>query len=129
MERLTDKSEYCEWCDFDKNTCKMYENCYERKIVAKLREYEDAEEQGLLLRLPCKVGEKVWIAYRDGFVEEMTITGINTMIEHDRIYFDDGCQYTIWNKDYSDFKRWVFPTKEEAEAALEKMKGEEHETD
>lgn len=26
----------------------------------RLKEYEDADEQGLLLRLPCKVGDKVW---------------------------------------------------------------------
>ena len=26
----------------------------------RLKEYEDAEEQGLLFRLPCKVGDTVW---------------------------------------------------------------------
>ena len=26
----------------------------------KLKEYEDLEEQGLLLKLPCKVGDTVW---------------------------------------------------------------------
>lgn len=29
--------------------------------IGKLTEYEDAEEQGLLLRLPCKVGGKVYV--------------------------------------------------------------------
>ena len=29
-----------------------------RKCCNKLAEYEDAEEQGLLLRVPCKVGER-----------------------------------------------------------------------
>lgn len=36
------------------------ENDYFISVQEKLREYEDAEEQGLLLRLPCKVGDKVW---------------------------------------------------------------------
>ena len=31
-----------------------------RKVLRKLAEYEDLEEQGLLLRLPCKVGTEVW---------------------------------------------------------------------
>lgn len=31
-----------------------------RAIYDKLCEYEDAEEQGLLVRLPCKVGDTVW---------------------------------------------------------------------
>lgn len=31
------------------------------KILTKLAEYEDLEEQGLLLKLPCKVGDSVFI--------------------------------------------------------------------
>ena len=30
-------------------------------ILGKLAEYEDLEEQGLLLRLPCKIGDKVYL--------------------------------------------------------------------
>lgn len=30
------------------------------KILTKLAVYEDLEEQGLLVRLPCKVGDMVW---------------------------------------------------------------------
>lgn len=93
----------------------------------KLAEFEDLEEQGLLLRLPCKVGDDVWILYVDKFLEKKTVVGIDIRKEYDRIHFDDGYQYTTWEKDYSDFNRWIFLTKAEAESALEKMKGEEHE--
>ena len=32
------------------------------EAISKLADYEDAEEQGLLLRLPCKIGDRVyWI--------------------------------------------------------------------
>lgn len=31
-----------------------------QKIVNKLGEYEDAEEQGLFVKLPCKVGDVVY---------------------------------------------------------------------
>lgn len=30
------------------------------KLAEKLKCYEDAEEKGLLFRLPCKVGDVVW---------------------------------------------------------------------
>ena len=30
------------------------------KVAEKLAAYEDLEEQGLLVRLPCKVGDTVW---------------------------------------------------------------------
>lgn len=33
---------------------------FAEKILTKLADYEDLEEQGLLVRLPCKVGDIVW---------------------------------------------------------------------
>lgn len=30
------------------------------KVAQKLKEYEDLEEQGLLLRLPCKIGDTIY---------------------------------------------------------------------
>ena len=30
-------------------------------FLEELKEYRDAEEQGLLLRLPCKVGMSIWV--------------------------------------------------------------------
>lgn len=50
MERLTyrgkDNRAYCDYGT--------------RDIINKLAKYEDAEEQGSLLRLPCKVGDTVY---------------------------------------------------------------------
>ena len=34
-----------------------------KEIVDRLAEYEDLEEQGLIVRLPCKVGDKVYILW------------------------------------------------------------------
>jgi len=47
-------------CKYDYKYCKTYnENCPTLvEIYEKLAAYEDAEEQGLLLRLPCRVGDK-----------------------------------------------------------------------
>ena len=58
MERLTNSIDYCQLhCDFgNSNECFFQENskCYEKNIYEKLREYENLEEQGLLLRLPTE---------------------------------------------------------------------------
>ena len=57
MDRLTNGIDYCKMhCDFGKsNECFFQDKskCYEKNIYEKLREYEDLEEQGLLLKLPC----------------------------------------------------------------------------
>lgn len=38
------------------------QNCYPaKKAVERLAEYEDAEESGLMVHLPCKVGDTVWV--------------------------------------------------------------------
>lgn len=38
-------------------------DCYVGEVIDKLAEYEDLEEQGLLLKLPCKVGYTVFCIY------------------------------------------------------------------
>lgn len=40
------------------NVC--FEGEREYDVMDALAEYEDLEEQGLLVRLPCKVGDTVW---------------------------------------------------------------------
>ena len=66
----------------------------------KLKEYEDLEEQGLLLKLPCKVGDTVYLIKSDGKVvprtADMQFLGV------------------LWD-DYG--KEW-FLTQEEAETKL-----------
>ena len=71
MDRLTEKvfgfvqlkacgNDFCkETCaeHDEENSCK---NCHIQKAFEKLAEYEDLDEQGLLLRLPCKIGDTVW---------------------------------------------------------------------
>lgn len=42
------------------------ENDYIISVQEKLREYENLEEQGLLLRLPCKVGDSIYSVVEDG---------------------------------------------------------------
>ena len=55
MERVTDIDSYCAFVECDLKGCKK--DCYDKKIYDKLQAYEDAEEQGFLLRLSCRLGD------------------------------------------------------------------------
>ena len=59
MERLTERNPL--WIDDEMWERACEPDCEEVDAVyRKLKEYEDAEEQGLLLRLPCKVGDTLY---------------------------------------------------------------------
>lgn len=66
--RLTERSKNSDmvWFKDPENDDMRLEPCeltahHNRMMLDKLAAYEDAEEQGLLLRLPCKVGDKVYV--------------------------------------------------------------------
>lgn len=44
-----------------------------QNAIIRLAEYEDAEEQGLLLRLPCKAGDTVYAIDKKGEIVERHI--------------------------------------------------------
>lgn len=96
----------------------------------KLADYEDAEEQGLLLRLPCDIGDTIYIVGMLGCmeIEEWEITEIIMHRSNDKMpYFHaimkkakGGC-CTFY---LSEFGKTVFLTKEEAEQKLKEMESE-----
>lgn len=58
MERLTYEGCFCDIASCCEPAC--YGPCSQRKVWERLKEYEDAEEKGLLVWLLCKVGDTVW---------------------------------------------------------------------
>ena len=81
----------------------------------KLCDYEDLEEQGLLVRLPCPIGTTVWdICGMD--IRENVLSGIECG--------KDGKQFLWANHDewLGELDDLVFLTREEAEKKLEEMK-------
>lgn len=98
------------------------------ELREKLKRYEDAEEQGLLLRLPCKVGDKIFLDFA-GFgkdIDEFTVKDFHLDC------FEDGetilyCDYESNDKtlsgqiDVMEFGKTVFLTGEKAEAKLKEM--------
>lgn len=120
MERLTESNP--SWIDDE-----LWESACEPDreeidaVYRKLKDYEDLEEQGRLVKLPCKVGDIVYIA-ETVLVEAMCI----------RIQLD-GDRNGIWinAKEYpcdrwisfKAFGKTVFLTKSEAEAKLKELRG------
>ena len=123
MERLTKISEignaYYPKCF--KEPCFGMGECLDDKCslmldaCKKLAEYEQLEEQGLLVRLPCPIGTTVWdICGMD--IRENVLSGI----ECDK----DGKQFLWANEDewLGELNDLVFLTREEAEKKLKEMK-------
>nr|DAE64849.1 MAG TPA: hypothetical protein [Caudoviricetes sp.] len=99
----------------------------------KLCDYEDLEEQGLLVRLPCKVGDMLWYnilgytesyeikafsyGYCDGYIEA------GEEIKDEIIFYcENHTGSIIGSFPMSGIGKIVFLTREEAEKKLEEMK-------
>ena len=82
----------------------------------KLQHYEDLEEQGRLITLPCKIGDTVWdIRWWDDTTETRVIDG-KTYFRRVMKHKVTKSQFSL--RDYKELGKMVFLTKEEAEAAL-----------
>lgn len=104
-------------------------------VCQKLGDYEDLEEEGRLVKLPCKIGDELYYpsSYYDVVVpvrlNELIIRfiGINTYsYQYNCCSFDEcGDVYGEYEFDNTDFGKTVFLTKSEAEAKLEELRGGE----
>lgn len=131
MERLTsyqnelDREMICRYeeCDTVEEYCPYLNeaNCScLQEVLNKLAEYEDLEEQGLLLKLPCKVGTTVYSVARD--------CGGDTL--DCRCMDCEDCRYLYTYVEENAFDTWmcdeigksIFLTEQEAQSELEKMK-------
>jgi hypothetical protein len=94
----------------------------------KLCDYEDLEEQGLLARLPCKVGDTVYRVNAGAKqpIIPMTVSEIHFLCyKNERaVRFDAIGKEDMGESCYrlEDIGRIVFLTREEAEKKLEEMK-------
>ncbi len=100
---------------------------YVEKLSMKLGEYEDAEEQGLLLRLPCKVGDTLYKPNPITLKEIVEIQIESIFITESRISISG--RTTKMHYSYccspSDIGKTVFLTRKEAESALAEKVGAE----
>ena len=142
MERLTDRC----WRNLDPWECcgqnfhcsrKLNDDggcingCIVPKLYKHLAEYEDLEEQGLLLKLPCKVGTVAYLI--DHNFVRMERKPIKCIIDEFTVDRYNDC-YAVLNGaenfymmrrfraiNIKQFGETIFLTKEEAEKALERL--------
>lgn len=102
-----------------------------------LKKYEDAEEQGRLIKLPCKVGDTVWdndygrpcaytiTAFSFGECEEYICEPVTT--KEVVFYYANSSGSITGSFAESEIGKSVFLNKSEAEAKLKELRGGENE--
>lgn len=93
------------------------------KWLKELKSYKEAEEQGLLVRLPCKVGDTVYVPTRN-FISEFRIIMISVDMHgtYFRWMLNSGIYPNLDGFSGNKLGKTVFLTREEAEKKLEEMK-------
>ena len=134
MERLTYRAEL--GVSIDKNedcpTCSICWNCdipprkcmYISDALEKLANYEDLEEQGLLLRLPCKVGSTLYQPISNQINEYKAIGLCFDITRNEFVYeviYQIGLEWYKTTCDFDCINKTVFLTKAEAEQKLKEM--------
>jgi hypothetical protein len=100
--------------------------------ISRVRALAEADKDGRVVVLPCKVGEKLWVIGRDNVPREMALEApdIRTVCtDEDNLCMstcnrkpDGFCAYRLRN-DGADVGKTVFLTREEAEKALKTKEG------
>lgn len=149
MERLTERSANSNmvWFKDYENDNARLEPCemtahHNRMVIEKLSTYEDLEEQGRLIKLPCKVGDTVWVVtspfnvfddieYDDDMKDEVYESYVSSVS-----FYECGEQYRICAKATNhfigayfrecDFGKTVFLTQSEAEEKLKELRGNQN---
>ena len=124
MGRLTESNP--SWIDDELWESACEPDCEEIDAVyRKLKEYEDLDEQGRLIKLPCKVGDIVWNYSYFGLKDyKVTYMGFD---KDGLLYFDCKSGITYAFRCYlKDFKDKIFLTKSEADAKLEELRGKQN---
>jgi len=106
------------------------------KWLTKLKEYENLEEQGMLIKLPCKVGDILWTNHRmqgwyfrskdAPYRVQVAFIGLNDSEEMGgglfNVCYENHGYMMQFN--FSDIGKTVFLIREEAEEALKIAGGE-----
>lgn len=102
------------------------------RATKKLGELEDAEEDGRLVVLPCKVGQDLFGIYNgtivDGYADGYLLekTSVHSDADH-LIWLQDKNSKNYWKISFAEIGKTVFFTREKAEKALKEMEGKQGE--
>lgn len=127
MERLTESNP--SWIDDELWERACEPDCEEIDAVyRKLKDYEDLEEQGRLVKLPCNRGDKIYFiksAFSMAhFPIEARITSICGVDCDNDVMYSSITEYNKIDRRFksSDIGKTVFLTKSEAEAKLKELR-------
>lgn len=140
IELFLDELDYSINEDFCKETMRMMKefighashrlDCEDSRVKSlkkKLKEYKDLEEQGLLLRLPCKVGSTLYQPISNR-INEYKAIGLCFDITRNEFMYEVAYQIGLeWYKTTCDFdciNKTVFLTQAEAEQKLKEMESD-----
>lgn len=132
MERLTERID-----DVPDGESGVWVKNHDYILAAeKLADYEDLEEQGRLVKLPCKVGDTVWdndsgrpcaytiTAFSFGECEEYICEPVTT--KEAVFYYTNSSGSITGSFAESEISKSVFLKKSEAEAKLKELRGGEN---
>lgn len=122
----------CEYCKATKEDGVDCRGCAINQCFNKLGEYEELEDKGKLLKLPCVVGSEIWYIDVYGDTDTEIVRGVV-----DGYLWYRSCGFAlnvVWDKPimgqlgykrkempFSEVGKTIFLTKPEAEAALKKL--------
>lgn len=117
MDRLTNVGSNGEIWITDNNYTRR--NGRKTSAYRKLAEYEDLEEQGLLMRLPCKVGDVLY-AVDGNNIQILEAQNDIALVSGELCLFAENERFADYVC-YKDIGRTVFFTKAEAEQKVKKI--------
>lgn len=129
---------YLETAVMGNGTKEYWEHKQVAEYLRKLKEYEDLEEQGRLVKLPCKAGDIVWdndfgrpcaytiTAFSFGECEEYICEPVTT--KEVVFYYTNSSGSITGSFAESEIGKSVFLNKSEAEAKPKELKGGEDES-
>ena len=132
MERLTEKIGNTNCVKGCGSNCKYgfqhcskedWENCKTiDDVIDKLAEYEDLEEQGRLVKLPCKIGTEIYdITWWDNVQEKVVVKG---KAYYRTVHKHKVTKLPFTYSDIDNFGKTVFLTKSEAKQKLKEMESD-----
>lgn len=125
MQRLT--------TSINGNVCYRNTICTLEDVLEKLYELENKREQGLLIELPCKVGDTVYVIgslSEFGTTEEIELEVFECVVNKITLNYKYGNTMQMdckehssfgWSMNIKKFNELVFLTKEEAEQKLKEL--------
>ena len=149
MERLTFEGNFCDIAQCGDLACQQSGTCTQRQVWERLKAYEDiaelcggfdrlrelaeADKDGRVVVLPCKVGDTVYMIERifdidNGVCDEICARkvighGGNNLNKLWLVGSGGICNAYIF---VSEFGKTVFLTREEAERAIQEMEGKKN---